>query len=257
MLWSDDGVTDRLFLVDPADVPVWANAGPGDEVEIGGAEGRHAATVVRVQVGERVLLGGAGRRAEAVVISVSRQAFSARLSSVADDPVPSPRFVLVQALAKGGRDEQAVETATELGVDEVVPWSAARSVVVWRDPDRAAKGRQRWQAVASAASKQSRRARVPEVAVPASTRQVADRLAAADLALVLHEEATTPLAAVALPDRGEVVLAVGPEGGIAPDELAAFVAAGATVVRLGREVLRSSSAGPAALAVLSAARRWR
>jgi 16S rRNA (uracil1498-N3)-methyltransferase len=163
----------------------------------------------------------------------------------------------VQALAKGGRDEQALESATELGVDEVVPWSSARSVVVWRDPNRAAKGRQRWQAVAAAATKQSRRARVPDVAAPASTRQVAERLAAADLALVLHEKATTPVASVALPGGGEVVLVVGPEGGIAPDELAAFVAAGATAVRLGREVLRSSSAGPAALAVLSAAQRWR
>jgi 16S rRNA (uracil1498-N3)-methyltransferase len=247
-------MTGRLFLVD---APGWPTAAVGDEVEVGGAEGRHAVAVVRVQVGDHVLLGGSGRRAEAVVTGISGHRFSARLVSVGDEPAPQPRFVLVQALAKGGRDEQAVETATELGVDEVVPWQAGRGVVVWRDAQRAAKGRQRWQAVAAAATKQSRRSRVPDVAAPAGTPEVAARLAAADLALVLHEDAETPLAGIAPPDRGDVVLVVGPEGGITPEELAAFGAAGATAVRLGRQVLRSSSAGPAALAVLSAAGRWR
>ena len=247
-------MTDRMFLVAG---PRWIQAGPGDEVEVTGPEGRHAVGVVRIRAGETVLLGGAGRRAEAMVTHTARDAFTARLVGVTDEPEPVPRFVLVQALAKGGRDEQAVETATELGVDEVVPWQSARGVAVWRGADREARGRERWEAVAAAATKQSRRARVPVVAEPAGTRTVADRLAGADLGLVLHEDATSALAGVRLPDAGEVVLVVGPEGGISSPELESFAAAGAQPVRLGGEVLRSSSAGPAALAVLSAMRRWR
>ena len=247
-------MTHRMFLVDD---PAWPLAVAGDEIRVAGAEGRHAVAVVRVRVGETLLLGGAGRRAEAVVTHTERDAFTARLGDVADEPRFGPRFVLVQALAKGGRDEQAVETATELGVDEVVPWQSSRGVAVWRGADREEKGRQRWAAVAGAAAKQSRRARVPVVAPPAGMREVAARLGAADLALVLHEQAVDPLAAVTLPAAGEVVLVVGPEGGIEPAELSAFRAAGASTVRLGAEVLRSSSAGPAALAVLNAMGRWR
>jgi 16S rRNA (uracil1498-N3)-methyltransferase len=243
-----------MFLVDD---PGWALAGAGDEVRVGGGEGRHAVSVVRLREGEPVLLGGGGRRAEAVVTRTEHDAFTARLVSVHEEARPGPRFVLVQALAKGGRDEQAVETATELGVDEVVPWQSSRGVAVWRGGDREVKGRQRWAAVAAAAAKQSRRPRVPDVAPAAGMREVADRVRAAALALVLHEEASAPLAGVALPADGDVVLVVGPEGGITPAELAAFTEAGAQAVRLGGEVLRTSSAGPAALAVLNAMGRWR
>lgn len=247
-------MTDRMFLVDAAD---WLALAVGDEVEVTGAEGRHAVAVVRLRPGETVLLGGGGRRAEATVTHTGRDTFAARLDSLVDEPEPDPRFVLVQALAKGGRDEQAVETATELGVDEVVPWSSARGVVVWRGPAREERGRQRWESVCVAASKQSRRARVPVVAGPASTAAVAERLSRASLALVLHESATEPLSGVELPAHGDVVLVVGPEGGISDTELEALTASGGRPVRLGREVLRSSTAGPAALAVLAAAGRWR
>ncbi len=247
-------MTDRMFLLAGDE---WTAADVGDEVEVAGPEGRHAVGVVRIRVGETVLLGGDGRRAEAVVTHTARDTFAARLLGLTVEPEPAPRFVLVQALAKGGRDEQAVETATELGVDEVVPWQPARGVAVWRGSEREAKGRQRWESVVAAATKQSRRARAPVVAPPAGMREVAARAATADLALVLHEDATAPLAGVRLPEAGEVLLVIGPEGGISTSELEAFAAAGAQPVRLGREVLRSSSAGPAALAVLSAMRRWR
>ena len=242
-----------MFLVDG---PRWAAARVGDEVEVSGAEGRHAATVVRIRAGETVLLGGDGRRAEALVTQAGREGFTAAVVALQDEPAADPRFVLVQALAKGGRDEQAVETATELGVDEVVPWQAARSVVAWRGAEREAKGRRRWEAVAAAAAKQSRRWRTPVVAPVAGMPDVLARLRSAALAVVLHEGAQTPLGAVDLPDRGEVVVVVGPEGGLTDEELRAFEAAGARSVRLGPLVLRSSTAGPAALAVLSARRRW-
>jgi 16S rRNA (uracil1498-N3)-methyltransferase len=162
----------------------------------------------------------------------------------------------VQALAKNDRDDQAIEAATECGVDEVVPWQAGRSVVQWRG-ERGEKARRKWDAVLVAATKQSRRSRRPVLAPAATTADLVARVRAAAAAYVLHEDATVPLATVVLPDAGDVVVVVGPEGGVAPEEVALLEAAGAVTVRLGSTVLRSSSAGPAALAVLSAMSRWR
>jgi len=247
-------VTAPLFFVSADQL---AAATPGSGLILDGPEGRHGATVRRIGVGEEILLtDGVGGRADAVVESVGPGELHLCLRAIVQEPQPDPRFVLVQALAKGDRDEQAIEAATELGVDEVVPWQAARSIVIWRG-DRAVKSLRKWESVVLAATKQSRRARVPVVSRPANQAAVIRRIESAALALVLHEEAPQPLAGIELPDSGDVVLIVGPEGGVAPAELAAFVAAGAVAVRLGPHVLRSSSAGPAALAVLSAAGRWR
>ena len=222
-----------------------------------GPEGRHGATVKRIGIGENVLLAdGSGHRADAVVESVGAGELRLRLQAITQEPQPNPRFVLIQALTKGNRDEQAIEAATELGVDEVVPWQAARSIVIWRG-ERAARSLRKWESVVLAATKQSRRARIPLVSAPVSQTAVIRRIQEAALAVVLHEEAASPLAGIELPTSGDVLLIVGPEGGIGPDELSAFVAAGAVAARLGRGVLRSSSAGPAALAVMSAAGRWR
>ena len=165
-------------------------------------------------------------------------------------------MVVVQALPKGDRGELAVEVLTEIGVARIVPWAAARSVAVWRG-DRAAKSLARWRGTAREAAKQARRAWFPEVGELASTAEVVELLAGASLALVLHEEASEPLAAVDVPSVGTVVLVVGPEGGLAPDELAAFAEAGARTVRLGAEVLRTSTAGVAAVsALLARTERW-
>ena len=220
-----------------------------------GEEGRHAAAVRRIRAGEPLeLTDGLGSVASCSVLATSRAAQELQVHDVWLVPTPLLRLTLVQALAKGGRDEQAVETATEVGVDAVVPWQAARCVVRW-DGARAAKGHARWTAAAREATKQSRRARVP-VGEPLVT-SLPDRAAASDLALVLHEEAADPLVSVGLPAAGEVLVVVGPEGGIVPEELASLVEAGARPVRLGAEVMRTSSAGPAALAWLAAATgRW-
>jgi 16S rRNA (uracil1498-N3)-methyltransferase len=229
-------------------------ATPGSMIVLDGPEGRHGATVKRIGVGEEGV--GVGHRAAAVVESVGPGQLSLRLESILFEPQPDLRFVLVQALAKGDRDEQAVEAATELGVDEVVPWPAERSVVIWRG-ERAARSLRKWESIVLAAAKQSRRTRVPLVSEPATQQAVVRRIEGAALAVILHEDAERPLAGLELPPSGDVVLIVGPEGGISPAELSAFVNAGAVAVRLGPNVLRSSSAGPAALAVMSAAGRWR
>ncbi|WP_392545219.1 16S rRNA (uracil(1498)-N(3))-methyltransferase [Oryzobacter telluris] len=234
-----------------------AGRGPGDTVVLDGPEGRHAATVRRTRVGEHLLLtDGAGLRVEGEVVAVGAGTLDLRVLTVDLDPEPSPRLVLVQALAKNDRDDQAVEAATECGVDEVVPWQASRSVVQWRG-ERGEKARRKWDAVLVAATKQSRRTRRPVLGETATTADLVRRVPSAAATFVLHEDATTPLAGAAVPDEGDVLVVVGPEGGISPEELQALVSAGATAVRLGSTVLRSSSAGPAALAVLSAAARWR
>jgi len=234
-----------------------AGVAVGDVVILDGPEGRHAATVRRIGLGEQVdLVDGAGVRLTGEVVAAGKADLDIRVDAVSREAPLEPRFVLVQALAKGDRDDQAIEAATELGVDVVVPWQAQRSIVQWR-AERGAKARQRWVDTVRAAGKQSRRSRFPEVWDLVDLRGVVALTHGASAAYVLHEEATEPLAAQAVPAQGDVLLVVGPEGGITPAELEALAAASAKVVRLGSTVLRSSSAGPAALAVLSAASRWR
>ena len=226
------------------------------ELLVDGAEGRHAVEVLRLTPGERVRVGdGRGAVAESKVLSAGAEGLRVAVLARFEVAPPSPEFVLVQALPKGDRGPLAVDLATELGVDRVVPWTAARCVTRWRD-DRVAKGVAKWRAAAHAASKQSRRARVPEVTEPMTTREVCGLLGDADLALVLHEQARRPLAELPIPDSGTVVVVVGPEGGLTDGEVVAFRAAGAEAVRLGPEVLRTSTAGAATLAALSMRTRW-
>jgi len=241
-------VTDALFLV-----PAVPESGA---YRLDGAEGHHAADVVRLRAGETLLLGdGAGTVADCVVTAVRRGALDVEVTRYRREPAREPRLVVAQALAKGDRGELAVQAMTEVGVDEIVPWQAARSVARWRG-DRGDKALARWRAVAREAAKQSRRAWLPTVADPAGTGELAARLADCR-AFVLHEDAGQPLATAPLPDTGTVLLVVGPEGGVTPAELDAFTAAGAEPVRLGPEVLRTSTAGVAALAALSARTgRW-
>jgi 16S rRNA (uracil1498-N3)-methyltransferase len=168
-------------------------------------------------------------------------------------PAPTPRIVVVQALAKGDRGELAVEMLTEIGVDEIVPWSAARCVVRWEGA-RGERALERWRSTAREAAKQARRSWWPVITQPATTAAVAGRLAAASCPVVLHEEATAPLSGLSTVAGDEVVLVVGPEGGISAQELAALAA---PTYRLGDTVLRTSTAGTAAASVLlTAAGRW-
>lgn len=233
-----------LFLVDA--LP------EGETYTLSGPEGHHAATVQRLRPGETVLLGDAhGGVVVAVVTEARRGELQVRVQSRRHEKAPDPRLVVVQAIPKGDRGELAVQVMTEVGADVIVPWAAARCVVRWRG-DRGERSRRRWIDTAREAAKQARRAWLPEVTDVEETRAVAARLSAAGCGLVLHEQATAALSAVPLPAAGDVVVVVGPEGGITDEELEAFVAAGATPVRLGSTILRTSTAGVAALAVLSA-----
>jgi 16S rRNA (uracil1498-N3)-methyltransferase len=227
----------------------------GERVTVSGPEARHAVIVSRIAVGEPIAVGnGAGLVARGRVVSAEPTSFVVEVESVIETPAATPAIWLAQALAKGDRDEHAVQQATELGVDGVIPWSAQRSIVRWEGA-KLRKGHDRWAAIVREASKQSMRAWVPEVADLASTAVLA-ALAAETRMLVLEPTADASLTEFT-PDGRDVVLVVGPEGGIAPAELSRLESAGSTLVRLGDTILRTSTAGPAAIAVLNARlQRW-
>ena len=224
---------------------------------LGGDEGRHAATVMRVRAGEQLVLSdGAGTSATCTVTDAARATLALRIDSIGYAERPVPHVTVVQAIPKGDRGELAVEMLTEIDVDRIVPWAASRSVAVWRG-ERAAKSLAKWRSAARAASKQARRSWLPEVTELASTNDVVDLLGQADLAVILHESAQVPLAALTLEGVERVVVVVGPEGGLTDDELTAFAAAGGEVVHLGSSVLRTSTAGVVAVsALLARTLRW-
>ena len=238
-------------------VPSLAGLGAGSTVTVEGDEAHHAVAVRRLRVDEAVVLtDGAGTSATGSVASIGKRVFTVDIEAVSVDERAEPSLVVVQAIPKGDRGELAVEVLTEIGVDEIVPWAAARCVAVWRG-ERVAKSHARWSAVAREAAKQARRSFFPSVAPLASPAEVVALAAAADLAVVLHEDATASFASLTVPASGRIVVVVGPEGGLAPEELAAFSAAGVVPVRLGAEVLRTSTAGVAACAALLArTTRW-
>ena len=238
------------FLADVADARV------GETVALTGSEAHHAAAVRRVRPGETVTVGdGRGVWLTGAVQSADPRAVIVRVTARDEVSPPARRVVLAQALAKGDRDELAVQAAIELGVDEVVPWQASRSVSRWEGA-KAVKGQRRWESIVREAAKQAHRPWLPVVTAPASTADLARRAAAA-LVLVLEPTAPAALSGVHLSGDREILLVVGPEGGIAPEELTLLMDAGAIPVRLGDTVLRTSTAGPAALAVVSVALgRW-
>ncbi|WP_236796962.1 16S rRNA (uracil(1498)-N(3))-methyltransferase [Amycolatopsis sp. GM8] len=247
------GTTSPVFLV--AALP------PGTRAVLDGEEARHAVTVRRMRAGERlVLTDGAGTAAECVIEAV-RPGRDAALDLAIErrwtEPAPRLRVTVVQALVKGDRGELAVELATEAGADAVLPWRAERSVARWEDGARGAKALARWQSTARAAAKQARRVWVPPVEEPVDTTGLAAVAKAASLALVLEGSADERLTRVDLPREGDILLIVGPEGGISDAELRTLRSADAVPVRLGPSVLRTSTAAAVALGVLGARTdRW-
>lgn len=236
-------MTDPLFLAELGD-PLPA---VGSSVLVDGAEGRHAATVKRIRVGESVIVAdGAGRGVRGPVVDVAKSSITVQVEKTVIDPEPAIRITVAQALAKGDRSDIALEMITELGARRIVPWQANRSIVRWTG-DRAAKSHAKWQSTVREATKQSRRLAVPTVEQPVSTKQLVRLVGDHDLTLVLHEEADTWLREVQLPAAGSIMLVVGPEGGIAPEELDALTAAGAVPVIISDGVLRTSTAAAVAM----------
>jgi 16S rRNA (uracil1498-N3)-methyltransferase len=216
-----------------------------------GTEGHHAAAVRRIRVGEQVFVGdGEGFGVRAETVSVGKNELELRVLEVLREPEHAHRWVAVQALPKGDRADVVVDSLTELGVDEICAWQADRSVVRWDGmPGKAEKGVAKWSTRAREAAKQSRRLSIPQVNF-LSTAQVAERLKAADLAVICHESATASIATLSIPPSGEIVFVIGPEGGLTDAELSCFVEAGGTPVLIAEHVLRTSTAPVVALAQL-------
>lgn len=231
---------------------------PGQLFVLEGAEARHAVTVKRLSPGEAVdIVDGAGARMSGKVASAAPTGLEVECGALAMEDRPDVRLVLVQALAKGDRDELAIETATELGIDAVIPWQSERSIVRWKG-DRAARAHAKWESTVAAAAKQARRAWIPDVRAAVDTAGLSAAVEGADLAVILHEDAVRPLRTVLEAWQGsghdgirEVLLIVGPEGGISAREVTKLCDKGAVTALLGPHVLRSSTAGPAAVVLAS------
>lgn len=223
----------------------------GQTIELSGSEGKHAATVKRMRQGERIqLTNGRGLRIRGSVSNVDAKSVSVAIESVANDAPDALQLTLVQALAKGDRDELAIQACTELGISAVVPWQAERSVSRW-DASKSIKGQARWQVICDEAAKQSLRSFFPVVSRVIDSTTLPVTFENYDRVLVLDPSSTLGLANVGS-FEGHVALIVGPEGGISDEELAEFAAAGATRVHLGDSILRTSTAGIAAIATIQA-----
>jgi 16S rRNA (uracil1498-N3)-methyltransferase len=244
--------TPPVFLVDT--LPT------GDHAVLDGPEGRHAATVRRLTPGEELMLSdGRGSVAHCVVEAADRRdALDLRLLRRWAEPQPQPRVVIAQALIKGDRGELAVELATEAGADAIVPWRAERSIARWDAGPRGEKALARWRTTAREAAKQARRAWVPTVSDPVNTPELAQLVGKSSAAVVLESSADDPLTELRWPDSGDLVVIVGPEGGVTLTEIDLFRSAGAQVARLGPTVLRASTAAAVAISALGVlTRRWR
>lgn len=234
---------------------------PGSVIELSGPEGRHAATVKRIGPGERVtLINGRGAWAAAAVTATRKNSLTLVVEETGTTSVPTPAVTVVQALPKAERSELAVDLATQAGADAIIPWQADRCVSRWTGP-KVAKGVAKWEAAALAAAKQSRRIRIPAVADPVTTTQLVELVQARagqdTIVMVLHEEAAEPITSLDLDQTREIILLVGPEGGIGTAELDRLRAVGARAVKLGPEVLRTASAAMVALAAIGTlTSRW-
>jgi 16S rRNA (uracil1498-N3)-methyltransferase len=242
-------VVEPLFIwaLDPA-------TKPGALVELIGPEAKHAVSVKRMKQGEAIALSdGYNLRARGKVYETGKDFLVIQVESVEKLSVPDLRIVLVQALAKGDRDELAVQAATELGAWSVIPWQASRSVSKWV-LEKQVKGVDRWRAIATEAAKQSLRAKIPEIQLPSDTKDLIRRLSDYEAVFVLEPTATDSLANHPKLSmlQGQIAVVVGPEGGISPEELTEFQAAGFLLVRLGSGILRTSTAGMAAISYIQA-----
>ena len=234
-------MVEPLFVID--------DLSPAETVVLSGEEAKHASSVRRIRVGEAIAVtNGRGLKLRGTVSEVEKNSISIQVAEVIKEDEPAVRFTLIQALAKGDRDELAIQAATELGVWEVIPWISARSVSVW-EGKKLETGKARWQQIVREAAKQSLRSFIPEVGQALSSKQVAAALSNFDLVLVLEPTASQQLSGVSFPTSGKVAILVGPEGGISPEELEMF--SNAVQVNLGANVLRTSTAGPAVLAALT------
>ena len=232
-----------LFLVDKLE--------SSQSIEVAGDEAHHAIKVLRIKLGEEILVSdGAGNWVRAVVENIEKKTFMAKVLERGFQEEKSPRLIVVQGLPKSDRVKDAIEILVESGVDLIIPWQADRSISKWQKDSL-----DKWQSAAVAATKQSRRFRKPEIVDGLSLSELLEIESENSAFLVMHESATTKLSEVVtskFAGMSEIIIVIGPEGGISDSELAVLEGAGAHIVGLGPEVFRSAHAGGAALSAVSA-----
>lgn len=230
---------------------------PGALISLTGAEAKHAISVRRMRVGEAIQLSnGNGLRVRGAVQALAPNELVLQVNDVTVESLPSIEIHLAQALAKGDRDELAVQAATEIGLMGVIPWQSDRSISRWEGA-KVAKGVERWRLIAAEAAKQSLRVFEPTISEPKSSAQLANTFEQFDLVLVLDPTSGVGLGDVQLPSSGRILLVVGPEGGISDSELSMFATSGAQLVHIGESILRTSTAGVAAMsAILALSGAW-
>ncbi|MFE6864778.1 16S rRNA (uracil(1498)-N(3))-methyltransferase [Nocardia sp. NPDC057668] len=233
---------------------------PGATAVLDGPEGRHAATVRRIRVGEPITLSdGHGVLADSEVVAAQKDRLELKVLDRRVAAPATPQVTVVQALPKSDRSELAIELMTEAGADAIVPWQAARCVSNWEN--KAHKAVEKWRTAAKQAARQSRRAYIPDVAELHSTRQLVELVRSAvergAVVAALHESGAGRFTELPFEGAAEVVLIVGPEGGLDDSEIAQLSEAGARAVLLGPTVLRTSTAAAVALGALGALTpRW-
>jgi 16S rRNA (uracil1498-N3)-methyltransferase len=232
-----------LFLVE--------KLGDSAVIEVDGDEAHHAIKVLRIKTGEEILVSdGAGNWVRAAVENIDKKSFSAKVLERGSEQLKSPKLVVVQGLPKSDRVKEAIEILVESGVDLIIPWQAERSISKWQKDSLS-----KWQSAAIAATKQSRRFTTPEIIEELSLSQLLEIESETSAILVMHESATTKLSEVVtskFSELTEIIIVIGPEGGISESELALLQSSGAHIVGLGPEVFRSAHAGGAALSAVSA-----
>jgi 16S rRNA (uracil1498-N3)-methyltransferase len=226
-----------LFFVD--DLPTTGS------YEFSNEDAHHAIRVLRMQAGDEFMLSdGKGAWSQVKATEVSKKSITVEVIESGYQEPLATTITVVQALPKGDRAKEAIELLTEAGVDRIVPWAASRSI---------GKGSDKFAITAREASKQSRRFRVPEVTELATTAQICEAIKLSDLAIAFHESAQDKLSdQISSHNVQNLLIIIGPEGGLTEEELAAFETAGAKVALMGRPILRSAHAGIAAVSAVSA-----
>ena len=233
----------------------------GELAIINEKEAIYALNIRRIRVGEYIHLGnGTGTLCFCIVEKSNKNSLTVRALQLISISPPKLKIKVVQAIPKSDNSGLAVQLATEAGADIISAWQASRCVSIWQG-SKINKGLKRWKDVAISASKQSRRAYIPEIEGLISTtkliKQVSNSTSNGSIVLVLHELAAMSLASQKLDKFNSIVIIVGPEGGISNGEMTMLAKAGAKAVRLGPNILRTSTAAAIALGAIGAStERW-
>ncbi|GAB3349177.1 16S rRNA (uracil(1498)-N(3))-methyltransferase [Lysobacter tyrosinilyticus] len=224
---------------------------PGAELDLPEGVAAHLSRVLRLSIGDEcVLFNGDGHDYLARIVTQDKRGLRVAVSgSQPVDNESSLRLVLLQGVARGEKMDLILQKATELGVASIAPLWSQRSEVKL-DGARAEKRLAHWRGVVASACEQCGRARVPEVAAPVSLAAAVDALAAGGLRLILDPEGELALSQLSAQADTTVVLAVGPEGGWSPTDREQLRAAGFQGMKLGPRILRTETAGLAAIAAL-------